>query len=238
MPVSALPSVDITADAITFEGKHVAGVKSIMAETTTSAQIPELADAVSKKSKQAIAATAPPVALHGPVIVKPLDATPMQLVWRVLMSVVSAGDDVVLASEHAGTWTLLSPIAFPVVPVPLATGAPWHQLKLASLASLDEDERVVLSVLVTKDKVWVGLSRVNEFTEFDRGPDLEKKLLENLQQQKQSAFFADRTDIEIAGDDDVTYGDVVHVLHTVNTAGFTDWRLSHPQRLAARPDLQ
>ena len=50
-------------------------------------------------------------------------------------------------------------------------------------------------------------------------------------------FFSDRTDIEIAGDDDVSYADVVAAIDAASAAGFTDWQITDPQGLTARPSL-
>src|SRR5215813_7293347 len=35
----------------------------------------------------------------------------------------------------------------------------------------EDNERVILSVLVQSDKIWVGLSRVNDFREIDKKGD-------------------------------------------------------------------
>jgi biopolymer transport protein ExbD len=115
------------------------------------------------------------------------------------------------------------------VPVPL--GAP------DAPAGEPDDERVNLSVYIGKDHVWVGLSRVNEFQELARGTDLADTLTRALQEQKASAFFADRTDLEIGADDGVSYADVVSVIDVATKAGFTDWRLARLQALSARPTL-
>jgi hypothetical protein len=56
-----------------------------------------------------------------------------------------------------------------------------------------------------------------------------------LQDHKASAFFADRRDLEIAGADDVVYGDVVKTIEIATKLGFTDWTVLPPAGLAARP---
>src|SRR5580698_2007181 len=63
-----------------------------------------------------------------------------------------------------------------------------------------DDEHVTLSVLVQSDKIWVGLSRVNEFQEIDKkGTEQDwEKFETTLKEHKVSAFFSDRTDLEIA----------------------------------------
>ena len=59
-----------------------------------------------------------------------------------------------------------------------------------------DDETVTLSVLVQADRIWVGLSRVNEFQEIPKkgdGQDWEK-FETTLKEHKASAFFDDRAD--------------------------------------------
>src|SRR5690242_12708486 len=68
-----------------------------------------------------------------------------------------------------------------------------------------DDEHVTLSILVQTDKIWVGLSRVNEFQEIPRlgGPNGEHdwdKLKTTLEAHKKSEFFRDREDLEVAGE--------------------------------------
>ena len=83
----------------------------------------------------------------------------------------------------------------------------------------------------------VGLSRVDEFQQLARGPGLADALARALKEQKASAFFADRTDIEIGADDAVSYADVVRVIDAAAKVGFTDCRLVRLQELSARPTL-
>ena len=107
-----------------------------------------------------------------------------------------------------------------------------------------EEEKVTLSVLIQADRIWLGLSRINEFQSIDKTADgthnwdeLENKLRE----QKSSANFADRTDIEIAGEStdtsQVSYQDVIAAMDRAIKAGFIDVGLSDPAGLAARPQL-
>lgn len=115
-----------------------------------------------------------------------------------------------------------------------------------------DDEHVTLSVLVQADKIWVGLSRVNEFQEIPNkqdGPDWEK-FETTLKEHKASAFFADRSDIEIAGESSATpgatcdrasgcvsYQDIIRAMDVAVKVGFVDVGLTDPAGLAARPSL-
>src|SRR4029079_9548173 len=79
-----------------------------------------------------------------------------------------------------------------------------------------DDEHVTLSVLVQADKIWVGLSRVNEFQDIpQKGDDQDwDKLESTLKEHKSSTFFADRSDLEIAAESTtaapVKYQDIIH----------------------------
>ena len=107
-----------------------------------------------------------------------------------------------------------------------------------------DDEHVTLSVLVQSDKIWVGLSRVNEFQEIPKLQSGEQdwdKFETTLKEHKASAFFADRTDLEIAAESTtqspVKYQDIIHAMDLAVKVGFIDVGLSDPQGLAARPTL-
>jgi biopolymer transport protein ExbD len=107
-----------------------------------------------------------------------------------------------------------------------------------------DEEHVTLSVLVQADKIWVGLSRVNEFQEIPKKPDNTQdweKFETTLKEHKASAFFADRTDIEVAGESTsqspVPYQDIIKAMDVAVKVGFVDVGLSDPAGLAARPSL-
>lgn len=106
-----------------------------------------------------------------------------------------------------------------------------------------DDEHVTLSVLVQSDRIWVGLSRVNEFQDIPKkGEDQDwDKLETTLKEHKASAFFADRSDLEIAAESTtaapVKYQDIISAMDVAVKVGFVDVGLSDPQGLAARPSL-
>lgn len=107
-----------------------------------------------------------------------------------------------------------------------------------------DDEHVTLSVLVQADRIWVGLSRVNEFQEIPKKGDGEQdweKFETTLKEHKASAFFADRTDIEVAGESTtqspVEYQDVIRAMDVSVKVGFIDVGLTNPAGLAARPQM-
>ena len=106
-----------------------------------------------------------------------------------------------------------------------------------------DDESVTLSVLVQSDRIWVGLSRVNEFQEIPKKGDEQdwEKLETTLKEHKASAFFADRTDIEVAAESTsaspVQYQDIIHAMDEAVKVGFIDVGLTDPAGLAARPQM-
>lgn len=106
-----------------------------------------------------------------------------------------------------------------------------------------DDETVTLSVLVQADRIWVGLSRVNEFQEIPKAAEGHDwtKFETTLKEHKASAFFADRADIEIAGESTtaspVKYQDIIQAMDVAVKVGFIDVGLSDPAGLAARPSL-
>ncbi|MGE0551626.1 MAG: ExbD/TolR family protein [Kofleriaceae bacterium] len=107
----------------------------------------------------------------------------------------------------------------------------------------EDDEKVFLSVLLTSDQIWIGLSRVNEFQNIPKNPDGQNwvKFEETLKEHKASAFFTDRTDLEIAAESTeaspVLYQDVIQAMDLALKVGFKDVGLSDPAGLAARPSL-
>jgi len=106
-----------------------------------------------------------------------------------------------------------------------------------------DDEHVTLSVLVQTDRIWVGLSRVNEFQEIPKKGDQHDwdKFESTLKEHKASAFFADRSDIEVAGESTtqapVAYQDVIRAMDLSVKTGFIDVGLTDPAGLAARPQM-
>ena len=108
----------------------------------------------------------------------------------------------------------------------------------------DDVDTVILSVLVQSDKIWVGLSRVNEFQDIPKLASGEQdwdKFETTIKQHKTSAFFADRADIEVAAESTlqspVKYQDVIHAMDLAVKVGFVDVGLSDPAGLSARPQL-
>jgi biopolymer transport protein ExbD len=108
----------------------------------------------------------------------------------------------------------------------------------------NEDEQVKLSILITNTRIWVGQSRINEFMPIERGTDPEAAwttYTQTLTELKKSAFFVDRSDIEIAAESldnaVVVYQDVIRAMEIAETIGFTDVGLTDKSGLSAPPQL-
>jgi biopolymer transport protein ExbD len=109
---------------------------------------------------------------------------------------------------------------------------------------VDETDPVRISVLLQADKIWVGLSRINEFQEIAKLPTGEHdwaKLETTLKEHKASSFFADKAELELAAESttgsEVSYQDVIQAMDIALKTGFLDVGLSDPQGLSARPTL-
>ena len=106
-----------------------------------------------------------------------------------------------------------------------------------------DEETVTLSVLVTNDRIWLGLSRVNDFQEIPKiGAEHDwTKFETTLKEHKASSFFSDRSDLEIAAESTtaapVNYQDIIHAMDVAVKVGFVDVGLSDPAGLAARPTM-
>ncbi len=100
-----------------------------------------------------------------------------------------------------------------------------------------------LSVLIESDEIWIGVSRVDDFQRIPKtaqGYDW-AKFEELLKGHKSSAFFTDKTNIQIAAEstraEPVSYQQLVLAMDIAVKVGFADVGLSDPDGLAARPHL-
>ncbi|HUS31860.1 MAG TPA: AgmX/PglI C-terminal domain-containing protein [Kofleriaceae bacterium] len=223
--VESLPAVDITADAITMFGKKVTELAAVVGGHPEPWWKIESVSIAASEHVKATRQSKAPLTLHGPLAIRPLATTPMKVVTNVVHTLIDAGEDPLLTAQRNGTWQLLRSYALPVVPVPRGTGGSWD-----SEANIfaDDQDAVHLSVLVDKTDVWVGISRTNEGKRVPLA-----KLKEELAAHKASTRFAEREDIEIAGADEVTYGQVVEAIDVASAAGFRGWSLTSPVGLSA-----
>lgn len=105
--------------------------------------------------------------------------------------------------------------------------------------TLEDEEQVRASILIQENTIWVGLSRINDFRQIAReGEEYDwKALFELLKEHKESSYFTDREDIEIAADDKIPYQAIISTMDTAIAAGFRDVGLADPSSLSARPQL-
>jgi biopolymer transport protein TolR len=107
-----------------------------------------------------------------------------------------------------------------------------------NIEKIDEDPRA--SILLQKETIWVGISRINDFRQVAMNEDdavWKKALRELLDEHKKSGYFAERTDIEIGAEDKVEYQIIISAMDTAIAAGFVDVGLADPASLSARPQL-
>ncbi|MFT3691596.1 MAG: AgmX/PglI C-terminal domain-containing protein [Kofleriaceae bacterium] len=166
------------------------------------------------------------IVIRGPVFVKPAAGTAMRALNTMFRKAVEQHVDLVLDDL---TGKPLVDITVPAAPVTATRAGSWTGL-VAEPGPFDES--VKLSILLSSAGVTLGMSRVNEFitTNLD---GVEARLKED----KASAFFADRLDIEIAAEDDATYDDLVRVIQIATKVGFVGWKVYVPEALTARPHL-
>jgi len=100
-----------------------------------------------------------------------------------------------------------------------------------------------LSVLIEADEIWIGVSRVDDFQRIPKvGASYDwAKFEELLKVHKSSAFFNDKTTIQIAAEstrtEPVSYQQIVQAMDVAVKVGFADVGLSDPEGLAARPHI-
>ena len=104
-----------------------------------------------------------------------------------------------------------------------------------------DEEKPILSILVQSDKIWVSVSRVDDYKPIPKkGDEQDWDTYEaTLKEKKLGSYFNDRTDLEIAGESTnqgpVKYQDIIHAMDIAVKVGFIDVGLTDPNGLAAKP---
>lgn len=115
-----------------------------------------------------------------------------------------------------------------------------RRVKLLSTQASADPEGVALSVLANPDQIWVGLSRVNEFQDIPPTgsgvPDYDK-LETTLKLHKESAFFVDRTDLELSADPHVSSERFGELASIACKTGWTTLAMLRVDQISARPSL-
>ena len=98
-----------------------------------------------------------------------------------------------------------------------------------------------LSILLEGDDIWVGVSRVNDFTKIPHtATGFDWAALEAaLKQQKSSAFFVDKAALELAADSTpahpIPYQALIAAMDVAIKVGFVDVGITEPHALSAYP---
>jgi hypothetical protein len=103
-----------------------------------------------------------------------------------------------------------------------------------------DDQNVDITLLITEEVYWVGLSRVNEFHEVRRSgrePSGPTALLRVMTQHKKSAFFVDREALEITAERKITWGEVAGATAMAAAAGWKTFRFLDKAQASAIPTL-
>jgi biopolymer transport protein ExbD len=110
-----------------------------------------------------------------------------------------------------------------------------------------EDDKVILSVLIQSDAIWVVQSRIGDQRriEFKREDDdgvkaTFQELEATLKDIKQSAYFITRKDMELAAHsssetEPVVYQHIIFAMDVAKRAGFSDIGLTERDSLTAKP---
>ncbi|HRC55738.1 MAG: biopolymer transporter ExbD [Myxococcales bacterium] len=105
------------------------------------------------------------------------------------------------------------------------------------------DPPVQLSVLLSADKIWLGLSRVGDYQEIAKNAEGKHdwvKFENTLKDHKASAYFTDRGEMELAAESipgsEVKYQDLIQAMDIAIKVGFNDVGLSDPGGLTVRPN--
>jgi biopolymer transport protein ExbD len=109
----------------------------------------------------------------------------------------------------------------------------------------DPEEKVVLSVLIQHDNIWLVQSRIGEQQAIPRTGDPTAywgTFQASLADLKKSAFFVDRQDIELAAESlsaesAVYYQDLITAMDIAKGVGFADIGLTDRDGLTAKPTL-
>jgi biopolymer transport protein ExbD len=108
-----------------------------------------------------------------------------------------------------------------------------------------DDEKVVLSVLIQHDNIWLVQSRIGEQQAIPRTGDPTVywgTFQASLADLKKGAFFVDRSDIELAAESltdesAVYYQDIITAMDIAKSVGFADIGLTDRDGLTAKPTL-
>jgi biopolymer transport protein ExbD len=99
---------------------------------------------------------------------------------------------------------------------------------------LIDQNMIYASILITKNELWVGQT-TGDLRRINKDGDVQdwQGLREVLDDYKKTTM-ADRTDIEVAAEDEVAYQDVISAMDTAIAAQFRDIGFIDPQSLSVK----
>jgi biopolymer transport protein ExbD len=99
---------------------------------------------------------------------------------------------------------------------------------------LIDQNMIYASILITKNELWVGQT-TGDLRRINKDGDVQdwQGLREVLDDYKKTTM-ADRTDIEVAAEDEVAYQDVISAMDTAIAAKFRDIGFIDPQSLSVK----
>lgn len=91
------------------------------------------------------------------------------------------------------------------------------------------------SILLTQNEIWVGITTGDRRQINSDGDSYDwTGLEETLSEYKEMPVFSDRSDIEIAAEDDVDYQTIINAMDTAIATKFRDIGFVDPQSLSVR----
>ena len=100
---------------------------------------------------------------------------------------------------------------------------------------LQEEIPVNASLLLTDNEIWVGLTTGDRRQIRSEGDSYDWLALEEvLGEYREMAVFDDRSDIEVAAEDDVDYQTVINTMDYAIASGFRDIGFVDPQSLSVK----
>lgn len=222
----AARGVDITEAAIDLDGERVVDLTTYHPEADGDHLVRPLYTPLRAEQRRLAYQPESVVVELGPLVVRPVDATPMAWVYRVTESLDAAEAYWLLAVRDGDAWRLLRSVTLPVVPVPLGTGDAWDD-PISAVRHARGTGRTV-SIEVSLDAVKVALSSGEVTAIPHAGGALDHDRLRAVLDRHKQADVPDRRRIQISGADEVPYRQVAGAIETAQHAGFTDWTLVRP----------
>jgi len=226
LDVGKAAGIDITPDVVRYHGLEVERVREITEDQGMAWKLVSLygrLDADAKARTEAKSA----FVIGGLDVIRPVPTTKAKVLFRVLVNARRVPREHVLAANRAGTWAIIrSGITLPVAPVPFGQGGSWGpQLSRAGPS-------IGLAVLLTATELFVGHGgKISQIAKSGSAHNI-ASMTKELEVFRKLASLQGARAIEISGEDDVTYSEIVAVIDAVTKLGFDHWVLVEPGALS------